>query len=112
MTGAPTEATRRLPADEPATPPTRRAPAPRPAPRPRPAAPAPAPAAPSGSAGKRLRGIIGLILVILVLAAIIAAIVLVTTNAGQNTGPGELIKDEIHDQIQSIKDFITAHKPG
>jgi hypothetical protein len=53
--------------------------------------------------------VIGLLLVIAILAAIIAAIVLVTTNAGQNTGPGELIKNEIHDQINSIKDFIQSH---
>jgi serine/threonine protein kinase len=109
MTGTPTDSTRQLPRTEPATAPTRRAPAPRPAPRPRPAAPAPAAAAPSRSAGSRVRGLIGLILVILILAAIIAVIVLVTTNAGQNTGPGELIKNEIHDQIQSIEDFIRAH---
>src|SRR5919201_2192465 len=67
MTGTRTEATRHLPAEEP-TPPTRRAPAPRPAPRPRPAAPAPAQAAARGTTGKRLRSLIGLILVILVLA--------------------------------------------
>jgi hypothetical protein len=49
--------------------------------------------------------VIGLILVIAILAAIIAAIVLVTTN----TGPGELIKTQIHDQINAIKDFISSH---
>jgi serine/threonine protein kinase len=106
MTQTPTEATRRLPAEEPVTAPTRRAPAPRPAPRP---APAPAAAAPRPSTASRVRRIIGLVLVIAILAAIIAAIVLVTTNAGQNTGPGDLIKDEIHDQIQSIEDFIRSH---
>jgi eukaryotic-like serine/threonine-protein kinase len=105
MTESPTDATRRLPMTEPSTAPTRRAPAPRPAPRPRP--PAPAPAAPRRAS--RLRGIIGMILVILILAAIIATIVLVTTNAGQNTGPGELIKNEIQDQINTIKDFISSH---
>jgi eukaryotic-like serine/threonine-protein kinase len=110
MTGAPTTATRRMPLDEPPTPPTRRAPAPRPAPRPRPPA-APAAAAAKPSAGGRVRRVIGLILVIAILAAIIAAIVLVTTNAGQNTGPGELIKNEIHDQINAIRDFINSHKP-
>jgi len=36
-------------------------------------------------------------------------LVLVTTNAGQNTGPGELIKTQIHDQINAIKDFISSH---
>jgi serine/threonine-protein kinase len=111
MTDTPTDATRRLQATQPATAPTRRAPAPRPAPRPRPAAPAPAPAqaAARRSTASRVRGLIGLILVIVILAAIIATIVLVTTNAGQNTGPGELIKNEIHDQIQSVEDFIRDH---
>jgi hypothetical protein len=108
MTGSQTDATRRLPVEEPVTAPTRRAPAPRPpAQRPRPAAPAPAPAKPASKG--RVRRIIGLLLVIAILAAIIAAIVLVTTNAGQNTGPGELIKDTVNDQIQSIKDFLQAH---
>jgi len=112
MTGTPTESTRRLPVTEPGTAPTRRAPAPapRPAPRPRPAAPPPAAAAaPRRSAASRIRGLIGLLLVILILAAIIATIVLVTTNAGQNTGPGELIKNEINDQIQSVEDWIRDH---
>jgi serine/threonine-protein kinase len=109
MSRTPTSATRRLPLEEPATAPTRRAPAPRPAPRARPAAPAPAPAAAKSSTAGRVRRMIGLLLVIAILAAIIAAIVLVTTNAGQNTGPGELIKNEIHDQVQSIKDFIQSH---
>jgi uncharacterized membrane protein len=53
--------------------------------------------------------VIGLILVIAILAAIIAAIVLVTTNAGQNTGPGELIKNTVHDQITAIKDWLHSH---
>jgi hypothetical protein len=106
MTGTRTDATRRLPVEEP-TPPTRRAPAPRPAPRPRAAAPAPAATRPS-TAG-RVRRVIGLLLVIAILAAIIAAIVLVTTNAGQNTGPGELIKNEIHDQITTAINFIKDH---
>jgi len=108
MTGGGTAATRQMPRDEPPTPPTRRAPAPRPAPRPR-AAAAPPPAAAKASSAGRVRRVIGLILVIAILAAIIAAIVLVTTNAGQNTGPGELIKNTLHDQFNSIKDFINSH---
>jgi ferric-dicitrate binding protein FerR (iron transport regulator) len=93
----------------PTTAPTRPAPAPRPTPQLRPRPSAPAPAAPRRSAASRVRGLIGLILVILILAAIIATIVLVTTNAGQNTGPGELIKNELQDQINTIKDFISSH---
>jgi ferric-dicitrate binding protein FerR (iron transport regulator) len=106
MTGTRTQATRRIPLEEP-TPPTRRAPAPRPAPRR--AAPAAAPAAARSSTASRVRRAIGLLLVIAILAAIIAAIVLVTTNAGQNTGPGELIKNTLQDQINAVKDFITSH---
>jgi len=106
MTGTPTEATRRLPVDEPATAPTRRAPAPAARPTPRPAPPAPA-AAPKRSG--RMGRIIAMLLVIAILAAVIAAIVLVTTNAGQNTGPGELIRDTINDQIDTAMDFIRDH---
>jgi len=40
---------------------------------------------------------------------VIAAIVLLATNAGQNTGPGELIKDNLNDQINAIRDFLNAH---
>jgi eukaryotic-like serine/threonine-protein kinase len=108
MTGPPTDATRRMPT-EPTTAPTRRAPAPRPAPRPRPRPAAPAPAAPRRSTWSRIRGLVGLLLVILILAAIIATIVLVTTNAGQNTGPGELIKDSIQDTVKAAEDFIRDH---
>ena len=105
MTGPRTEATRRIPVSEPVTPPARPARRPRPAPR-----PAPQPAAQAKrSTASRVRRVIGVLLVIAILAAIIAAIVLLTTNAGQNTGPGELIKNTIHDQIQSIEDFIRSH---
>jgi hypothetical protein len=44
--------------------------------------------------------------VIAILAAVVAGIVLLTTNAGQNT---DLVKHDIPDQIQSIKDFINSH---
>ena len=43
---------------------------------------------------------------IAILAAVIAAIVLLTTNAGQNT---DLIKHTSPDQMQSIQDFIDSH---
>jgi hypothetical protein len=47
--------------------------------------------------------------VILVLAAIIAAIVLLTTNAGQNTNISQFIKHSVPDQVKSLFDFITGH---
>ena len=43
---------------------------------------------------------------IAILAAVVAGIVLLTTNAGQNT---ELIKHTIPDQIKPLKDFINSH---
>ncbi len=101
-----TEATRRLsrtaPARRPAAPPPRRAP------RPRPAA-APAPARPRRSLASRLGGAIGILLVIALLAAVIAGVVLLTTDAGQNTQSGELIKDTVGDQIQALEDFLDSH---
>jgi eukaryotic-like serine/threonine-protein kinase len=113
LPGDATEATRRLAPTEPPTPATRQVPPPRPAPAPRPAprqraAPAPA-RAPRRSLMSRLTGLVGILLVIAVLAAVIAAIVLLTTNAGQNTGPGIEIKNTIHDQVQAIQDFIQSH---
>jgi len=53
--------------------------------------------------------VIGILLVIAILAAVIAAIVLLTTNAGQNTGPGIDIKNTINDQVHAIQDFINSH---
>jgi eukaryotic-like serine/threonine-protein kinase len=110
-TSSGTAATRRL-APDPATPvapqaaaPPRRAPA-RPTPRP---VVTPAEARGKPSAFGRFARAIGLLLLIAILAAVIAAAVLLLTNAGQNTGVGEFIKQNLHDQIQSIEDFIRAH---
>jgi serine/threonine-protein kinase len=106
LAGDSTEATRRLsrtaPARRPAAPPPRRAP------RPRPAA-APAPARPRRSLASRLGSAIGILLVIALLAAVIAGVVLLTTDAGQNTQSGELIKDTVSDQIQALEDFLDSH---
>jgi eukaryotic-like serine/threonine-protein kinase len=102
-----TAATRSLPSRPPATPVARQAPVPRPAPRPRPVI---QPGAkPRRSLASRLSSVIGILLVIAILAAVIAAIVLLTTNAGQNTGPGIDIKNTINDQVHSIQDFINSH---
>ncbi len=104
MPGETTSATRHLPA-EPAPAP-RRAPA-RPAPRPSPAA-QPAARRPRRSLASRVRGAIGVLLVIAILAAVVAGVVLLTTNAGQNT---DLIKHTIPDQLRSIRDLIDANSP-
>jgi serine/threonine-protein kinase len=101
MPGGTTAATRHLPA-EPAPPP-RPAPA-RTAPRPRPAA-KPAGRAPRRSLASRVRSAIGVLLVIAILAAVVAGVVLLTTNAGQNT---DLVKDTIPDQVDKLKDVINS----
>jgi serine/threonine protein kinase len=113
-TGGATAATRRLPA-EPATPVSPQPAAPAPPPRRAPARPAPRPvvtpaeARAKPSAFGRFARAVGLLLLIAILAAVIAGAVLLLTDAGQNTGVGEFIKQNLHDQIQSIEDFIRAH---
>jgi serine/threonine-protein kinase len=106
---APTGRTRRMPRDEPRTP---SAPIPVP-PRPRRQAPAPAPASARRrpppkrrSAWGTVMRTLGALLLIAVLAAIIVAIVLLVTDAGQNTDIGELLRDTVDDQVQSLEDFI------
>ncbi len=107
---AATAATRRMDPD-PATPV-----APHPvAPRRRPPAPAarPAAAAPRkrSSASRALR-FIGILALIAILAAVIAAVVLLVTDAGQQTDIGELIKNELSDQVDSFRDFVEQNLAG
>jgi serine/threonine-protein kinase len=106
MAGAPpTQATRRM-SQDPATPVAPQpVPARRPPPRPRPAiTPAQAPRKRSalGSIGRGL----GVLLVIAVLAAVIAGAVLLLTDAGQETDLGNLLKDQVDQQIDSLRDLI------
>ena len=104
MPGDTTDATRHL-SPEPVTPAARQAPPP--ARPPRRSYRPPVGCAPARrSAAKRLRNAIGMLLVIAILAAVVAAIVLLTTNAGQNT---HLIKETVPDTFKSIKDFINSH---
>ena len=69
----------------------------------------PADSRPSRSAFGRFARAVGVLLLIAVLAAAIAGAVLLLTDAGQNTGIGEFIKENLGDQINSIEDFIRAH---
>jgi serine/threonine-protein kinase len=100
LSSEPTGATRRLPAET--TPPARR---PRATARSRPAARAAA-GKPKRSVAKRIRAAIGVLLVIAILAGVVAGIVLLTTNAGQNT---DLIKQTIPDTVKTVKEFINSH---
>ena len=100
--------TRRMPREEP-TPS-----APQPIPRPRQGRPAPAPAPPARarqaprkrSAFGTLMRTLGALLLVAVLAAIIVAVVLLVTDAGQQTDLGELIKDNVDEQLQQLETFI------
>jgi hypothetical protein len=56
----------------------------------------------------RLGRALGILLLIAILAGIIAAVVLLTTNAGQNA-IDDLTRGNLPDQIQAIEDFINGH---
>jgi eukaryotic-like serine/threonine-protein kinase len=109
--GPATAPTRRIPRDEPRTP---AAPQPvsgrRPPPAPVPPAPAPRarrPAAPRRrSAFGTFMRTLGVLLLIAVLAAIIVAVVLLVTDAGQQTDLGELLRDTVDDQLNELEKFI------
>jgi serine/threonine-protein kinase len=105
MLGPTTSATRRMNPD-PVTPvspypvqPRRVAPPPRPVTRAPQARQRP-------TAFSRVARAVGILLLIAILAAIIAGAVLLLTDAGQNTNVGELLKQEISDEVQTLKDFI------
>lgn len=104
---APTEATRRIPAD-PATPVSpQRVPPQRP-----PARARPAPAAtkrPGRSTGARLARALGVLLLIAILAAVIAGVVLLITDAGQQTDVGEFLDnlpDDVPNLVDDLENFI------
>ena len=49
---------------------------------------------------------LGALLLIAILAAIIVAVVLLVTDAGQQTDLGELLRDTVDDQLTELEDFI------
>jgi eukaryotic-like serine/threonine-protein kinase len=72
------------------------------------AAPAPAPVQPQkASGGSRFLRALGVLFLVAILAAVIAIVVLVATDAGQNTDLGEFISDEINDQIDKLKELVS-----
>jgi serine/threonine-protein kinase len=71
------------------------------------AQPAPAPRQRSGGGG--VLRFIGVLILVAILAAIIAGVVLLVTDAGQNTDVGELISDQIDEQISNLEDFIRSN---
>jgi eukaryotic-like serine/threonine-protein kinase len=102
-----TAATRRMEPDVVPVPP------PRPQPRPRPARQPAARRRPQQRSGfGRFMRFVGILLLIAILAGIIAGVVLLVTNVGQNTDVGQLIKDGLNDQLQTVRDFINSHSGG
>ena len=99
--GDPADGARAVDPGRAAADPTRRRPAPAAAPRPAPAA-QPKKRSHAGRLGRAL----GILILIAILAAIIAGAVLLLTDAGQDTDIGQLIKDGLEDQIQTLEDFI------
>jgi serine/threonine-protein kinase len=100
-----TAATRSM-AGEPPTPVAEQRPArqpPQQAPRP---VITPAATPPKRSSMGRLMRVLGLLVLIGLLAAVIAGIVLLVTDAGQSTDVGDLIRDELDQQIDSMREFI------
>ncbi len=87
----------------------------RPAPAPAPVRPAPAAAQPQSRSrsafSKFMRAVGGVILIALV-AAIVAAVILLATDAGSNTDVAEYIRDNVNDQVDSIKQFIDENTGG
>jgi eukaryotic-like serine/threonine-protein kinase len=103
---AETEATRAM-APDPATPVAEQRPV-RPAPAPAPRSVA-TPPRPRQSGFGRFMRVLGLLLLIGLLAAVIAGVVLLITDAGQSTDVGDLLREELGDQIDAIRDFIQAN---
>ncbi len=58
-----------------------------------------------------MRAVGGVILIALV-AAIVAAVILLATDAGSNTDVAEYIRDNVNDQVDSIKQFIEENTGG
>ena len=63
----------------------------------------------AGSEALRAASLAGILVLIAIIAAIIAAIVLLVTDAGQSTDVGQLIKDQVNDQINALRDFLQSH---
>jgi len=107
LTPVATDVTRRLEA-EPATPVAPQAPPP----RRRQAAATAAPATkPKRSFASRLLRAIGILLLVAVLAAAIATAVLLLTDAGRSTDFGDLIRDNVEDQLRAAEDLIRENMP-
>ena len=115
--GATTDVTRRMQTSRPPQPDPLTPVAPLPVEPRRAATARPAARPAAGAAAKRkqrsafsrfARGV-GILVLIAVLAAVIAAVVLLITDAGQSTDLGQLIEDNLQDQVQAVEDFIRSH---
>jgi serine/threonine protein kinase len=103
----------RVAAREPVTPTAPvRAPRPRRSPPPPPRRAAPASSRPasskSGGLSTFFKGVLAVLLVA-IMAGLIAAVILLATDAGQNSDVGKFIGDNVDSSIQGIKDFLTQN---
>ncbi len=94
--GAATTATRRIETPPPPRPPRR---------PPRPVI-TPAEQRPQRSAATRIGRAFGAILLMAIVAAIVAGLILLVTDAGQQTDLGQVIESSVNDQIQRLEDII------
>ena len=94
--GAATTATRRIETPPPPRPPRR---------PPRPVI-TPAEQRPQRSAAARIGRAFGAILLMAIVAAIVAGLILLVTDAGQQTDLGQVIESSVNDQIQRLEDII------
>jgi serine/threonine protein kinase len=96
--GEPTAATRRMTRTQTRRPPRRPAPAPRPAPRRRPPQ--------RGRASRAARRMLG-VLALLILAAVVALfVVLISTDSGDRINVEQVVKDNVQDQVDALRDLI------
>ena len=52
-----------------------------------------------------MRGL-GAVLLIAIVAAIVAAVILLATDAGNDSGVSHFLQDEFRPQVQAFKDYI------
>jgi eukaryotic-like serine/threonine-protein kinase len=108
-TGAGTAATRVLPGEEPGTAATRHMPRTRTTrrqPR-RPTRPAaPPPQQPRKRGGNVARNLLALVILLLLAAVVAGVVVLTTTDSGDRTNIEDIVKDDLNEQIDSLRELI------
>jgi serine/threonine protein kinase len=100
-----TAATRVLAGDEPPTAATRHMPRTRATRRP-PRRPAPAPQQPRKRGGNVARNLLALIVLLLLAAVVAGVVVLTTTDSGDRVNIEDVVKDDVNDQLDALRDLV------